>query len=227
MAKIKEIIKFPFKPYWKIKRIIKNRYNPEKYWENRHRKYSDNSLKGVGHIKKTEEANIIDYNNAANVFLELCKENNIDFSNKSVLEIGCGNGFYTNIVHQHGCKDYIGIDIAEYPLKKLENKFCSYHFKKLDITKRKLNQRFDLIIMIDVTQHITKDKLFVAAMENIQEMLSDKATFIVTEWLSEAKKQRQYYEVERPLEYYQNCFKGFKISNPKKFRDKYIFSIKK
>jgi ribosomal protein S21 len=81
--------------------------------------------------------------------------------------------------------------------------------------------------MIDVTQHIVDEELFTSAMLNVKRMLNKEAIFIVTEWLSTERKQRRFYETERPLSIYQKKFQGYIFSEPTKFRDKYIFSIHK
>ena len=200
-------------------------YNAEKYWKNRHKKYGLD-MRGVGNNGLTLEKNIEQYEEAKNIFIGLCKSQHIKFKDTKVLDIGCGIGYYSNIFLENGTTDYTGIDITEVMFKELKNKYSHYLFKKLDITKDLCNGKYDLILMIDVTQHIIAIDKFSFAMQNIRTCLSDSGIFIVTSWL-DPNIRKEFYEVSRPIEIYKAAFPGYKFSDPIPFRDKYIFTIKK
>ena len=167
------------------------------------------------------------YQQARETFEELCTQEGINLPNAKILDIGCGTGFYAEVFRSYGNKNYLGIDITDQLFFKLKNEFPSYRFNKLDITKDTIDERFDVIIMIDVSQHIVDDMLFSSAMKTIYSCLSENGTFIVTSWLSDQFKKKRPYEVERPISYYKKEFMNVNFSNPLPFRDKYIFTIRK
>jgi len=202
------------------------KYIPERYWKKRHRKYGFN-FRGVGNCTLSAEENELVYQQAKSIFLSLCHDQKINFVKSKILDIGCGTGYYAGIVKEEGGKDYLGIDITDQLFPDLRKKFPEYSFQKVDISKVKLNKHFDLIIMIDVTQHIDNSKTFFLAMKNIASLLSLNGVFIVTSWLSKEFKRRTYYEVERPIGEYRKAFPGFVFSEPILFRDKYIMAIRK
>ena len=74
--------------------------------------------RGVGNRTLTSEENRAEYDKAAGVFLDLCLREGVDFAGCNVLDIGCGNGFYTRLLQQQGVRSYTGIDITDVLLKK-------------------------------------------------------------------------------------------------------------
>ena len=89
-----------------------------------------------------------------------------------------------------------------------------------------MNGIYNLVIMIYVTQHITNEKKFNYAMQNIKNHLKQNGLFIVTSWLDD-KKVDSFYEKSRSIDSYKKWFKGDNVSEPLRFRDKYIFTVRK
>lgn len=202
------------------------KYVPDRYWKKRHKKFGFD-LRGVGNRSLTAEQNEEAYRGARDIFLSLCQREGVDFENSKTLDIGCGTGYYADAVRSQGCKQYLGIDITDQLFPVLRQKYPDYTFRKADISSVELNEHFDLIIMIDVTQHIVDESAFSSAMKNVASCLSDGGIFVVTSWLSKTFQRRMYYEVERPMEYYTRAFPESIISEPVVFRDKFIFTIRK
>ena len=227
MEKLKKLRKRLLAPVWGIYKLLPfPKYRPAKYWKERHAKYGLD-LRGVGNCSLSLEINEKAYLEAGKVFLDLCNQVGIDFKTVRILDVGCGNGFYSRIFREQGGMDYLGIDITDELLPTLRKEFPGFYFQKLDIAKKKLRTTFDLIIMIDVTQHIVSDKRFSFAMQNIRSHLTNGGTFIVTSWLSEKRVQRKPHEVARPMNYYTKEFDGCRFTDPTSFRDKYIFAVTK
>jgi SAM-dependent methyltransferase len=209
-------------------------YNPKSYWHERF-KISKAGIEDVGHKDLSALANQREYDLAWRTLSYLCEVEGISLNPEfetSVIDIGCGNGFYMNKFHELGIKKYIGIDITDVFFPILSGCDDDYDFFKRDITDKPFRtpqeavSRGNVVIMIDVTQHIVDDDLFRNAMENIKKMMSKRrSSFIVTSHLQ--KKKFNYYEVGRTMDMYEECFQGYDISKPIPFRDKWIFSIKK
>jgi len=160
------------------------------------------------------------------VFLALCKDEGVALAGASVLEIGCGTGFYTEILRRQGARAYVGLDITDALFSELRKKYPDFVFEKGDITRAAPNGRYDIVLMIDVTQHIVEDRRFFTAMENVKAALKPGGVFIVTSWLTPERIQRQPHEVARPLEAYRQAFPDAAFSDPRPFRDKNILVIR-
>ncbi len=190
-------------------------YDAEKYWRDRFIKYGF-SLKSVGNEGFSEEDNRRAYMNASNLFIGILKEEHIEFEKISALEIGVGTGFYTEILSNHGVTSYKGIDITDVNFSRLKNKYPDYTFVKGDITKCKLNDKFDLIIMIDVIEHIVNEEKLTFAMENTKEMLGEMGVLIIS-GIGRISAPSLFYIRSWDFEDLSKRFKGYKI---KRYRTK-------
>jgi len=175
-------------------------YNAKLYWSDRLLKYGV-SFRGVGRIDLSENANKRMYREARQAFLRLCDEHDVKFSDISMLDIGCGTGFYAKIYQENGGKKYLGVDITDVLFPMLRREFPGFEFRRLDISMENLSGKFDLVIMIDVTQHIISSRKFSHAMENVRTCLNKNGLFITTSWLSN-RISNSFYEVGRSMEVY-------------------------
>lgn len=200
-------------------------YRAEAYWAQRHARYGFD-LRGVGHNGLSAADNERMYRQARETFLAACRAEGIRPPNCSVLDIGCGTGFYAEVMRDEGVTRYTGVDIADTLLPDLRRRFDSYTFRKLDVSVEPIEGEYDLVIMIDVTQHITSDAKFAFAMRNVREHLAADGVFVVTSWLR-PKTRLTFYETARPMEVYREAFEGFRFSQRAPFRDKYLFSVRK
>jgi SAM-dependent methyltransferase len=200
-------------------------YRADKYWRDRFSSYGNN-LRAVGRADLSLEENERAYSEARATFLSLCQQEKINFTDARVLEIGCGTGFYTKILSEVGVKQYVGFDITDILFAQLKQEFPAAQFRKGNVSQDEIEGEYDVIVMVDVTQHITNDDFFAFAMQNIRSHLSETGVFIVTSWLRD-KAQINFHEVARPMSEYTKEFPDYEISAPIPFRDKYIFAIKK
>mgnify|MGYP001604729055 FL=1 len=127
-------------------------------------------------------------------------------------------------------KQYTGVDFSDYAAAKLRQRFPEYRFLCLDITEGlgDLGEgSADMVVMIDVTQHIVDGDKFARAMENVRKLLKPCGTIILTSNLSESLKTDDFYVKRRPLVAYQKFFPDFEFSQPLPFNAKYIFSLQR
>ena len=61
---------------------------------------------------------------------------------------------------ERGANHYLGIDITDKLFEQLRETLPTAEFRQLDITSQRLDGLYDLITMIDVTQHIVSEKQF-------------------------------------------------------------------
>ncbi len=163
-------------------------YDAQRYWQDRFSKYGK-TLTASGDEGLSEEENCRDYELALNVMTSVFHKENINFEQIKVLEIGCGTGFYTQLLHDLKVKSYTGVDITDVLFAELNQKFSNFTFIQKDVTTDKIiDLSFDLIIMIDVIEHITsKDKLSFA-MKNVQKCLKRNGIFIISPIMEISKK---------------------------------------
>lgn len=209
-------------------------YKPKKFWNELLSNSFD--LKGVGHYRMSNEENEKMYEEKNRILDEDLKKTGVVFnSDKNVLEIGVGVGYWTEFIKQMGVKDYTGNDIAEISVRKLKELYPDYKFIHGDIGEIELPQNtFDIAVMIDVTQHITDDSNFYRAISNIWNSIKNEGYFIVTIWDPEKnvylsnKLRLNRIEKPRGIEHYQKAFgnKGQVLSKTD-FNDKYLLIIKK
>ncbi|MCA9807301.1 MAG: class I SAM-dependent methyltransferase, partial [Cyanobacteria bacterium HKST-UBA06] len=73
------------------------------------------------------------------------------FQPRSLVDIGCGEGLFLNVFHQHGI-NVIGCDISEAALKVSSKDFIIF---QADATKPiRFNQTFDLAMCVEIAEHI-------------------------------------------------------------------------
>ena len=153
----------------------------------------------------------------------------------SVVEIGCGVGYWTDYFKSFGVKNYTGNDIAEISVTNLKKMFPDYNFIQGDISEVMLPENsFTLGVMIDVTQHITDDQRFNKAMDNLWKSLKQDAFLIITMWdpakniyLSN-KLRLNRIEKPRGLDWYMKIFgEKAEVLSTVDFNDKFLLIIKK
>ena len=206
------------------KYIRQDGYDAKEFWGDRLSNYKFD-LRGAGDASLSREENERMYAAARETFLALCRRDSISLATARVLEIGCGTGFYTGILRDSGVTEYHGVDITDALFPALREEFPDFEFRQRDVTEHPLDGTYDLVAMIDVTQHITTPEKFSFAMQNIRDHLGESGTFIVTSWLDEGVRE-SFYEVSRSIEAYRKEFPGYSFSEPASFRDKFIFSIR-
>jgi SAM-dependent methyltransferase len=200
-------------------------YDALKYWEDRFSKYG-HSLKGVGHEGLSEAENKKMYAEAAEVFTSICREERIDFQSVNALEIGAGNGFYTQLLHELGIKSYVGVDITDVLFPELRKKFPHFGFVRKDICSDRIEGKFDLIVMIDVIEHIVTEPKLSFCMENVRNCLADNGVFIVAP-MTATSRRSLFYVRSWALEDIQRRFPGYVFSEPVPFRSGFILVVRK
>ena len=132
--------------------------------------------------------------------------------NFSVLDVGCGVGIFTEYFAKNRFKNYKGIDLTKSIIDRLNNKFRKqgYTFEQKDICKEKIEGKYDLVIMISVTQHIINDEHFEFAMNNLKNSLNKNGLFLVTD-MEEVDRRDSLYTRRRPLSYYRKALDGLKF----------------
>ena len=202
-----------------------DRYDAPRYWNDRFSKYGL-SILGPGDEGLTEAQNNQMYEEAEKSFLDLCRAEGIDFSKNRVLEIGLGNGFYTEVLHRSGVREYQGLDIADVLFPNLRERFPGFRFAQKDITSSAIEGQYDVIFLIDVIQHIVTEEQLSFALQNISRCLSPKGVFIVGPMVKEGKKTLYYVHPWSIDVVRKHIPSDLKQSGPFAFRGAELFSFR-
>uniref|UniRef100_A0A7C5V1B6 Class I SAM-dependent methyltransferase n=1 Tax=Caldicellulosiruptor owensensis TaxID=55205 RepID=A0A7C5V1B6_9FIRM len=119
----------------------------------------------------------IRFNNIKSLINELIE--NYRFLPKIILDAGCGNGLYSfYLARTFPNAKIIAIDIDEEQIErnKDKNTFSNIEFIKADLRKLDFNEQFNLIICIDVLEHIVED---LKVIQNFYKSLSKNGLLII------------------------------------------------
>lgn len=195
-------------------------YDAARYWSERHRKHL-HGFRGVGDLSRTETENVADYVSAADQMADLLRAAGCDPRGKSMLDIGCGNGFWAGVFLRWGIASYTGIDITEALFRLLRKRFPRFRFICGDLRSIALNGEFNLVTMIDVTQHIVEDATLERMLARARALLAEDGVLVVTFWNQE-RPQEDFYEKFRSFGFYTRALDGMAHKEPMRFRDKFI-----
>jgi len=214
-----------------------------RYWHDRFSKYGL-LLKGVGDEGISEKENNVMYTEAGKVFTDLCRCEDIDFKSVKVLEIGCGTGFYTQLLKDLGVENYVGIDITDVLFTELRKKFPRFKFiqnvlftelrKKFprfkfiqkDVNRDEIEEKFDLILMIDVIEHIVNEDKLTFALNNAAKRLSDKGLFFLSPIMGKSKR-RLFYVKWWSQDAVKQRLNGYIFRDLIRFRDSNLLIVEK
>jgi SAM-dependent methyltransferase len=166
-------------------------YDVEHYWRDCFPKYGT-SLRGPGDEGLSEEENRKRYQLAAEALLEAERDAGVDLSTASVMEIGCGAGFYAQLHADLGVESYTGVDVTDVLFEGLKKRVPQYQFVQMDATRATLEGDFDLVLMIDVAHHIVTDEAMDAAMNNVRRVLVPGGIFLVGPFTTREKRHLFY-----------------------------------
>lgn len=201
-----------------------NGYDASKYWTDRFSAYGM-SIKGPGDNGYSEKENIKIYRKEARAFKDL-PWGKADFQNLKVLEVGCGTGFYTQILHKLGVKTYTGVDITDLLFPKLRKKFPQFSFIRKDVTTDKIVGKFDLIVIISVAEHIVEETKLSFAMDNLKKCLSKRGILMLGPIRKQTKKIFFYCQ-EWSLRDIKQKFPGYIFKKSVPSRKGHIYIINK
>lgn len=105
---------------------------------------------------------------------KLAKNNRI----RNICEIGCGVGILSNKLGKKGfAVDAFDLDKNAIKLAKNHNKNQNVNFSSKDILIFSINKKYDLVIAIEVLEHIKDD---VKAIRNANKLLRKNGFFLIT-----------------------------------------------
>ena len=200
-------------------------YDAEKYWTDRFQ-HNGGSLRGPGHEGLSADENARMYAEAGQIFRRYCTDNGIDIKGKHVLEIGCGTGFYTDIIAELGPPAvFQGLDVTDVNFDRIAKRHPTFKLTKGNATEPiDLGEVFNVIVMIDVIHHVVTDREFHALISNVKKWMAPEGVFLITP--ISAKKGKEYFYVRWwTMSELKSVFEGYHIGNPQTFRGNTLVSV--
>jgi len=100
------------------------------------------------------------------------------FNIKNICEIGCGVGINSINLAKNGFKiDAFDLDKEAIDLAKKYNKHKNINYRSKEILKLKSNKKYDMVLAIEVLEHIREDT---KALSKISSILNKKGTLLLT-----------------------------------------------
>ncbi len=200
-------------------------YDVERYWRDRFSKHGL-SLRGAGNEGLSENQNRQLYEEAGRTFTDLCRAEGVELAKASVLEIGVGTGFYTGLLRQAGVKQYLGLDITDLLFDKLRGQVPGFRFAKKDITAETPEGKFDLVVMMDVVEHIVEETHLEAAMANVRQSLAPGGVFVIS-GVHDRSKRTLFYVRCWSAEEIARHFPDWVVTGPIPFRDNNVLVFRR
>lgn len=85
-------------------------------------------------------------------------------SARELAEIGCGHGLLQRQIEDHFQKSVTGFDLNEYALKKNISRISKVYCYDIFQRQPSLHQRFDVLFLFDVLEHISDQQSFLDAV---------------------------------------------------------------
>jgi SAM-dependent methyltransferase len=201
-------------------------YDAAEYWGDRFRRYGL-SLRGPGHEGLSEEHNAVLYGEATTTLVAFCAANGIDLGSSSVLEIGCGTGIWAGVCRAQGNLDYTGVDITDILFSELRSQYPKYRFVKADVTADRVPGQFDVVLMIDVVEHIVEESALQRAMGNVRAALKPGGAFVIAlpHASNETGPRNLFYLRFWPDSAIRQCFPGLWSTAAVPFRNGNLFAL--
>jgi len=153
-----------------------------------------------------------------------------DLTDKTVLDVGCGIGRFTADLAKNS-KQVYAIDFSSAMLSKAKKRFNNknVYYRHLDILNTGFpNQKFDFIFEVTVLQHITRQKEFAKATQEIKRLIKKEGYVFLCGEMSKYRKKVSPFTVIRTLDEYKKLIKPLKLLKLKKhlcLTDHYLLTL--
>jgi SAM-dependent methyltransferase len=185
-------------------------YSAHNYWEERLSQHFD--LTGAGYATLGPRFNATLYKARLEALEKGLAFIGRTLKGSSVLEAGCGTGFYTGYCAQQGVSSYVGLDITSISVSTLQKRYPNFSFIQSDISADKipdLGSGFDIVLAADVLFHIVQDVAFENALQNLISRLRPGGLLIISDVFPANSYELAYYIRIRSLNDYSHLFEKY------------------
>jgi len=175
-------------------------YDPRAFWEQRLSEQFD--LRGTGETGLSLAYNQACYELRRHVLDRALRESACDVRGRSVLDVGCGTGFFTAYYLAHGAQ-VTGIDIAPTSIERLSKRHPEARFVLADVGETAIAERYDVVNAFDVLYHITDDARWERAVVHLARAVAPQGLLLLTDTFADLPRLAEH-NVVRPLTRYRD-----------------------
>jgi SAM-dependent methyltransferase len=188
-------------------------YRPREFWDQR--------LAGQFDLRGTGETGLsLDYNRACyalrrEVLERALRDAGADPRGRTVLDVGCGTGFFTEWYLARGAQ-VTGVDIAPTSVERLRARFPGARFVLADVGGEDVEGTYDLVNAFDVLYHIVDDARWEAAVRRLGAAVRPGGLLLVTDTFAPLGAIAGHNRM-RPLAEYRRVLEplGFALAAPR------------
>lgn len=153
-------------------------YQPREFWNQRLSEHFD--LRGTGETGLSLAYNRACYQLRGEVLARALRDQRFDPRGRSVLDVGCGSGFFTNFYLERGAQ-VTGIDIAPTSVERLSQRHPQARFVLGDVSETPLAGRYDLVNAFDVLYHIVDESRWERALNHLADATVPGGLLLMTD----------------------------------------------
>ena len=153
-------------------------YDPKEFWDRRLSEHFD--LRGTGETGLSLAYNQACYALRRRVLDRALAGAAVDPRGLTVLDVGCGSGFFTGYYLERGAR-VTGLDIAPTSIERLRQRHPDARFVLGDVTETPLEESFDVVNAFDVLYHITDDAKWETAVRHLSRAVRPGGLLLLTD----------------------------------------------
>jgi len=193
--------------------MAKVEFDTRNYWESRLNHKFD--LTGVGYRRKSVAFNRWVYRVRTELLDQLFRQGRWTTEDKSILDVGCGTGYFIDYWLTRGAGRVTGIDITEISIGRLKELYPPAVFIHGDLSdpQLRIDEQFDYVSIFDVLFHIIDDDRFKTVAVNLARICKPGARVFITDLFAQMTFSRVKHCRNRSLSAYQDVFSknGFEV----------------
>jgi SAM-dependent methyltransferase len=186
-------------------------YNAELYWRDRFLAHGA-SLRGPGHEGLSDQANASLNADARAALLQALHVGGANLGASRILDIGPGAGFATSVCAEAGVRHYLGLDITDALFGELRARFPIYQFLKGDISTTTLKPEHDVVLILEVLEHIVSRDRLASALTNAAHALTPGGLLVLALNARSGSPKRFFYLRFWDFEEIAECLPGFEVA---------------
>jgi len=192
-------------------------YLEKDYWDERYRK---RGAERIGSASGTLAAglgggyNRYLYRLRRKAVEEVVADLNLRLPETSVLDIGCGTGYWSSFFREMRVAEYTGLDVSQVAVDAVSREYPEYTYRALDVGKPfDLKKTFGLINAFDVLYHITDDEKFELCLRNLSRHANPGGILLIADYFDDRQKISASHVRHRSYEFYERVLTeaGFEI----------------
>jgi SAM-dependent methyltransferase len=175
-------------------------YTPREFWNRRLTEQFD--LRGTGETGLSLAYNEACYKLRREVLERALADEGFDPAGRSVLDVGCGTGYFTSFYLERGAR-VTGMDIAPASIERLRERHPQATFLLGDVSEAAPPDRYELVNAFDVLYHITDDRRWESALRHIAGAVREGGWLLLTDTFSRPGTEAEHNRM-RPLDRYRH-----------------------